>query len=526
MSKIKLYDTTLRDGAQTEGISYSIQDKISIIQRLDDFGVHYIEGGWPYANPSTIEFFEYLKKNPLKNAKLTAFGCTTYIKTPASKDANIKALLDSGAEIITIFGKTWDFHVKHVFKTTLEENLRMIKDSCKYLKKKGRTVFFDAEHFFDGYKANPEYAMKAIRAAQDGGADSVILCDTNGGTLPLEIQKIVKVVKKEISVELGIHAHNDSGVAVANSIVALESGCTQVQGTVNGIGERCGNADLVQIIPNLQLKLSKKVVSAKQLRELTEMSHFVSEISNMRPVDNFPYVGKSAFAHKGGVHINAVLKNSVCYEHIDPELTGNKRRLLLSELSGKSSIVEAAKELDHELDKKSTEAGDLHRIILDLEKQGYHFEIAEASFKLIIERQLKKYKPFFKTLDYRANVIHRENGSMLSEAIVKLDINSKIMHTVAEGDGPVNALDCALRKGLAQAYPQLNDMHLSDFKVRVLNEKAGTAARVRVLIESQDVNDVWMTIGVSENIIEASWLALIDSIEYKLLKTKKRKKVL
>lgn len=526
MSKVMLYDTTLRDGAQAEGVSYSLQDKINIIQRLDSFGIHYIEGGWPYANPATIEFFEYMKKNPLKKAKLAAFGCTTYVDTPASKDKNLQALIKSGAEVVTIFGKSWDLHVKDVFKTTLDENLRMINDSCRFLKKKGREVFFDAEHFFDGYKANPEYALRALKAAEDGGADVLVLCDTNGGTMPLELHNIINEVKKHVGIELGIHAHNDAGVAVANSLIAIEGGCTQVQGTVNGIGERCGNADLIQIIPNLQLKLSKKVVSVRQLRDLTDLSHYVSEVSNLKHPDNHPYVGNSAFAHKAGVHINAVLKNSICYEHSIPELVGNKRRLLLSELSGKSSIVEAAKDLDHKLDKRSSKALDLHKIILDMEQAGYQFEAAEASFKLIIERELKQYKPFFTTLDYRTNVMQPANDKMLSEAIIKLDINGNVIHTVAEGDGPVNALDSALRKGLIDTYPVLKDMHLSDFKVRVLNEKAGTAAKVRVLIESQDADDTWNTIGVSENIIEASWLALVDSFEYKLLKSKKKKKTL
>lgn len=522
MAKVMLYDTTLRDGAQAEGVSFSLQDKINIIQKLDDFGIDYIEGGWPYANPKTIEFFDYMKKNPLNKAKLTAFGCTTYVDTPPSKDKNIQALLKAETEVITIFGKTWDLHVKDVFKTTLDENLRMIEESCAYLKKKGRTVFFDAEHFFDGYKNNPEYALRAIKAAQNGGADVVVLCDTNGGTMPLEIHNLVTMLKTEMQTELGIHTHNDAGMAVANSVLAIDSGCSQVQGTINGIGERCGNADLMQIIPNLQLKMNKKVVTAKQLKELTEVSHYVSEIANLKHPDNHPYAGKSAFAHKAGVHINAIVKNSMSYEHTAPETVGNKRRLLLSELSGKTSIVEAAKELKHDLDKKSKKAQELHKMIFDLEGQGYQFEVAEASFKVIIERHLKSYKPFFKTVDYRANIVQQDNGTMLSEAIVKLEINKEIKHTVAEGDGPVNALDNALRKALVEVYPVLGEMHLSDFKVRVLNEKAGTAAKVRVLIESQDAEDVWNTIGVSENIIEASWLALVDSIEYKLLKNKKR----
>jgi 2-isopropylmalate synthase len=521
VKKVFLYDTTLRDGAQAEGVSYSQQDKINIINRLDAFGIHYIEGGWPYANQKTIDFFEYVRKNPLKHAKLAAFGSTCYADTSAAKDANIQGLLKVETEVVTIFGKSWTLHVKDVLRTTLDENLRMIGDSVQYLKKKERTVFYDAEHFFDGYRADSAYALKTLEAACEAGADCIVLCDTNGGTLPSELSRIVAEVGARISVPLGIHAHNDAGLAVANSLAAVEAGCVHVQGTINGIGERCGNADLVQIVPNLQLKMGCKVVSDKHLTELTDLSHFVSEVSNLKHHDNHPFVGKSAFAHKAGVHINAMVKNQTSYEHIDPELLGNKRRMLLSELSGKTSIVEAAKGLNHSIDKKSEQAQRLHDIILERERQGYHFEAAEASFKLIIERELKQHKGFFETLGFRAIIMKRDGGDMISEAMIKIRVGDEIQHTVAEGDGPVNALDTALRKALVGFYPELATMHLSDFKVRVLDEKEGTAAKVRVLIESQDADDVWTTIGVSENIIEASWNALVDSIEYKLMKARR-----
>jgi len=519
MRTIAIYDTTLRDGLQAEGVAYSLQDKIKIIKRLDAFGVRYIEAGWPYANPNTIEFFDWLKKNPLKVATLAAFGCTAYPGTKASEDANLNALIASGAPAVTIFGKTWDMHVTGVLKTTLEENIRIIKDSCAFLKSKGREVIFDAEHFFDGYRANPDYAMRALSAAVDGGADVLVLCDTNGGSLPQYVFETVEAVVAYFpKVTIGIHVHNDAGLAVANSLMAVSAGASHVQGTMNGLGERCGNADLVQIIPNLQLKMHLKALPQKQMKELFEISHYVSEISNLKHPDNHPFVGKSAFAHKAGVHINAVLKVKESYEHLAPESVGNSRRLLVSELSGKTSIAEAAKEMGFDLDKRSAKAQKLHETIFALENAGYQFEAAEASFKVVIERELNVRHPFFRTIDFRSMVTRREDGTMFSEATVKIEVAGFAVHTVSEGDGPVNALDNAVRKALSDAYPVLKTMHLSDFKVRVLNEKAGTAAKVRVLVESQDSSDVWTTVGVSENIIEASWLALVDSIEYKLIK--------
>lgn len=516
--EIYIYDTTLRDGAQSEGISYSLEDKLKIAKKLDEFRIHFIEGGWPFSNPKDKDFFDYFKKKKLKNSHLVAFGSTRYPHTPVNKDKNLLSLLKAETRFITLFGKSWVFHVREVLKTTLEENLKMIEESIRFLKKRGRKVIYDSEHFFDGYKDNPEYALKTLEVAEEAGSDWIVLCDTNGGSLPSEIRSIIKDVKKIIKAPLGIHAHNDSGLGVANSLGAVEEGVLQVQGTMNGYGERCGNADLITTIAVLQLKLNKKVIPPDKLRNLTELSHFISEISNLKHPDNHPFVGKSAFAHKGGVHINAIVKNPYSYEHIQPEVVGNQRRLLISEVSGKTPIIMTAKEMNYELDKKSPKAQRLHRLIKQLEREGYHFEAAEASFRLIIERELKKRRRFFELLGFRVIVLKREDGELFSEAIIKLKVKGQIQHTVAEGDGPVNALDNALRKSLVGFYPELKDMHLSDYKVRVLEESEGTAAKVRVLIESQDENESWTTIGVSENIIEASWQALVDSIEYKLLK--------
>jgi len=519
---ILLYDTTLRDGVQSEGVSYSSKDKIRIAKRLDDFGIHFVEGGWPYSNPKDKEFFDYFKKRRLKKAKLVAFGSTTYPHTRADKDKNLLSLLRAGTEYITIFGKSWDLHVRDVLRVSLDENVRMIHDSVSFLKKKKRKVFYDAEHFFDGYRNNPLYAIRTLEVAREAGADFIVLCDTNGGTLTLELKAILEEVREQIFTPLGIHTHNDSGLAVANSIVAVEGGCNQVQGTFNGYGERCGNADLATIIPILNLKLNMHVVSDKKIKELTELSHFISEISNMKHPDNHPFVGRSAFAHKGGVHINAVAKNSKAYEHVEPSLIGNQRRLLVSEVSGKTSIAITARQMSYDLDKKSPKASRIHRLLQRLESEGYQFEVADASFKLILEKELKKYKKFFSLLGFRVIIEKRQDNRIISEATIKMRIKGKLRHTASEGDGPVNALDSALRKALIKFYPELAKMHLSDFKVRVLDEKRGTAAKVRVLIESQDEEESWSTVGVSENIIEASWQALVDSIEYKLLKESKR----
>lgn len=523
MAKIKLYDTTLRDGAQSEGISYSVMDKIRIAQELDNLGIHYIEGGWPGSNPKDMEFYLHLFKKPLKNAQIVAFGSTRRPHIRASVDNNLKGILKSQARIAAIFGKTWDLHVKDVLKTTLDENLKMIKDTVGFLISQGLAVFYDAEHFFDAYKANREYSLKCLLAAQDAGASFIVLCDTNGGTLTSELSGIVKEIRAKINSRLGIHCHNDSDLAVANSLAAVEAGADMVQGTINGYGERCGNADLIPIIANLKLKMGIDCLPENKLKDLTRVSCFVSEISNIKPRNDQPYVGDSAFAHKGGVHINAVMKNPETYEHIDPGLVGNRRRILLSELGGKTGILLRLKDLSLDLSKDDPKTKKILQLLQKLEKQGYHFEAAEASFELLLKRFFKKYQKFFALEGFKVVIEKHSDKKVTSEAIIKLKVNGVREHTAAEGDGPVNALDNALRKALKDFYPTLSQMHLSDFKVRVLDEKTGTAARVRVLIQSQDKEQVWDTIGVSENIIEASWQALVDSVEYKLLKDKEDK---
>lgn len=518
MKKVELYDTTLRDGSQTEGISYSKLDKVNIARKLDELGVHYIEGGYPLSNPKDKAFFQELKKYPLKNATLVAFGSTRKAGVKSQDDPGLNSLVESSVKVATIFGKSWDLHVRDVLRVSLEENIEMIRDSVKFLISNGLEVIYDAEHFFDAYKANHEYALLTIKAAFESGARLICLCDTNGGTLTSELVEIIKRVSKDVEAPLGIHVHNDLGLAVANSIVAVEAGCCHVQGTINGYGERCGNADLIPIIGILKLKLNKDCISDENLRELTEVSRYVSEISNMKQADNQPFVGKSAFAHKAGVHINAVLKNAKSYEHMEPEMVGNVRRILISELAGKASILKKAQDLHLDLKKDSPEAKKVLKILQDLEHEGYQFEAADASFEILIKRALKKHKAFFDLEGFRVIVEKRETGKLYSEATVKLKVNEVREHTSSEGDGPVNALDSALRKALKGFYPSVSKMHLSDFKVRVLDAKEGTAAKVRVLIQSQDEYDSWTTVGVSENIIEASWHALVDSIEYKLMK--------
>ena len=518
MMKIELYDTTLRDGAQSEGISFSVADKMKICEKLDMIGVHFIEGGWPGANPKDREFFKKAKKLLLKTSNMVAFGSTRRAGIKPEKDAILKGLLEAGTKYITIFGKSWDLHVKEVFKVDLEENLRMISESITYLKSKGRRVFYDAEHFFDGYKGNPGYALKTLKAAESAGAERIILCDTNGGTITSQVFEIVEELKKELKTPLGIHTHNDSEMAVANSVAAVQAGCIQVHGTINGYGERCGNANLISIIANLNINLGVRCVSDIALRELTEVAHFVAEISNMKLQDNQPYVGNSAFAHKAGVHVNAVLKNTRTYEHMDPATVGNRRRLLVSELSGKSTILKKTQEMDLDVKKDSGKSRKILKHLQDLEHRGYHFEAAQASLDLLIKRLVKKFEDFFTLEDFRVIIEKRKNGKMSTEATIKLKVGKELEHTASLGDGPVNALDRALRKALTKFYPSLDEMHLTDYKVRVLDEKEGTAARVRVLIQSQDKTSSWWTIGVSENIIDASWQALVDSIEYKLLK--------
>ncbi len=518
MSKVFVYDTTLRDGAQREGISFSVNDKIQIVKLLDELGIHYIEGGWPGSNPKDMEFFRRLKDIPLKNACIAAFGSTRHAHINAEADANVRALLEASTPVITVVGKSWDFHVEHALNTTLEENLSMISDTIGFLKGKQREVFFDAEHFFDGYKNNPAYAMDTIRAAAESGVDTVVLCDTNGGTLPGEIQSIISEVKKELDVPLGIHAHNDTGMAVANSILALQSGAAHVQGTINGYGERSGNADLCTIIPNLQLKLKMDLLEPEQLKQLTRVSKVVAELANMIPQDNQPYVGRNAFTHKGGIHVDAMVKHVRTYEHANPEAIGNKRRVLVSELSGKSNILLKVKENRSQLLKQHPEAKEVLQVLKEMEHQGYQFEGAEGSFELLIWKTLKAYQPLFKLEGFRVIVDkQRREDDLYVEATIKIRVGDQLVHTAAEGNGPVNAMDTALRKALEEFYPELKDIKLTDYKVRVLDGTDGTAAKVRVLIISRNGNKRWGTVGVSENIIEASWIALVDSIEYGLL---------
>ncbi len=520
MRQVKIYDTTLRDGSQGEGISYSVMDKIRIAKELDLLGIHFIEGGWPGSNPKDMEFFLKMSKVRLKFSKLAAFSMTRRLKTRASDDPNIKSLIKSGADVITIVGKTWDLHVTDVLKTTLDENIEMIKDTVGFLVSKGLTVFYDAEHFFDAFEANEEYAFKTLTAAEEAGAKELCLCDTNGGTLPQDITKIVSLVKARVKSGLGIHCHNDSGCAIANSLAAVLAGADMVQGTINGIGERSGNADLIPIIANLRLKMGVGCIPDDKLKELTHVSHYISEISNMKQRNDQPYVGQSSFAHKGGMHINAITKNPKTYEHIDPALVGNSRRILVSELAGKTGVLIRAKDLNLDLNKDTPLAKKILKLVQKLEHQGYHFEAAEASFEILMKRALKKYNKFFELEGFRVVTEKQSDKRITTEAIIRLKVKGRKEHTVSMGDGPVNALDNALRKALKDFYPSLSKMRLSDFKVRVLDEKSGTAAKVRVLIQSQDEKDSWNTIGVSENIIEASWQALVDSVEYKLLKDK------
>ncbi len=516
--KIYLYDTTLRDGAQGEGISFSLQDKIKVAKMLDSIGIDYIEGGWPGSNPKDILFFKEIKKAKLKHSKVAAFGSTRYKDNKPETDPNLKAIINVKPEVVCIFGKSWDLHVKCALRTTLTENLNMIYDSLTYLKNKGFEVIYDAEHFFDGFKADKEYALATLKQAEKAHVDNITLADTNGGTLPSDLIKIIKVVKKQISTPLGIHTHNDSDLAVANSIVAVEQGCILVQGTINGYGERCGNANLCSIIPTLQLKMGLNALPKNKLQHLTGISRYIDEIANQIPKSNQPYVGNSAFSHKGGIHISAVEKHSSTYEHISPELVGNKRRILLSELSGKTALIVKAKEFNIDFGKDDKKVKELLKNLKELEHQGYQFEGAEGSFSLIMRKYQKGYPPFFELEGFRVIVEKDSKGNLHSEATIKVKVKNKYEHTAAEGDGPVNALDNALRKALEKFYPQLKQMRLSDFKVRVIDATKGTRAKVRVLIESRDKKEIWNTIGVSENIIEASWHALVDSVEYKLLK--------
>lgn len=516
MTRIQIYDTTLRDGSQGEGINFSLQDKLLITKRLDEIGVDFIEGGYPLSNPKDAEYFRDAARLPLKHARIVAFGMTRRKSMTAADDVGLRALLGAETPVVTIVGKSWDLHVREVLNTTLDENVRMIGDSVAYCRSAGREVFYDAEHFFDGYKHNPEYALATLRAAQGAGAACIILCDTNGGTLPSDIGAAVANIEREFGTPLGIHCHNDCDVAVANSLAAVRNGARQVQGTINGIGERCGNVDLVSVIANLAFKCGYEVLQPGSLERLTETSRYIYEIANMNFRSNQPFVGTSAFAHKGGMHAHGVARNSVSYEHINPSQIGNERRILLSELSGHSSILAKTTQYDITHDKALMTR--ILTVVQDREHEGYEFEAAEASFDLLVKKLIGVYHPKFERLAYRVNVEADASGRPVTEATVKIRVRDQTMHTVSEGDGPVNALDGAVRKALAPVYPSLEDMQLVDYKVRVVNARAGTAARVRVVIESRDSAAVWGTVGVSENIIEASWLALIDSFEYKLLK--------
>ena len=519
MKKIQIYDTTLRDGTQGEGVSLSLNDKLMLAKRFDQFGIDYIEGGWPGSNPKDLAFFKEAKKLKFKRAKIAAFGSTRRAHSKVASDDNIKALLEAGTKTVTIFGKSWDFHVREVFKTSLKENLAMIHDSVDYLKSKKLEVIYDAEHFFDGFRENPDYAIQTIREAAKAGCDLVCLCDTNGGSLPHQIAVAVKRARKAVKAPLGIHVHNDGDLAVANSITAVEHGAIQVQGTVNGYGERCGNANLTSIIPVLQLKLKLRVLPEKHLKQLSELSHYVAEVCNMPVENNQPFTGQSAFAHKGGVHVNAMLKNRKTYEHINPSMVGNNTRFLVSELSGKSNVMLKAKEFNIDLDQNAPHARTILAKVRELEHQGYQFEAAEASFELLMKKELGKYKKFFAVKEAEVLTEKIGEGNPESRASVKLEVKGEEADAIEKGDGPVDALYKALAKALVRFYPVIQEIHLTDYKVRVVNPQDGTAAKVRVFIQFQDQTNNWSTVGVSENIIEASWQALVDAIEYKLLKS-------
>lgn len=522
MKKALLYDTTLRDGMQGENIFFSTEDKVKIAKRLDEAGIHYIEGGWPGSNPGAQDFFKAARKIDFKHAKIAAFGSTRRQDITCDKDENLKALIDSKAPVVTIFGKSWDLHVESIMKNTKDENLLMIKESVAFLLDHGREVIYDAEHYFDGFKNNPEYALKTLEAAVEGGTKCLVLCDTNGGSMPCEIEDITKATVAHFTQAVnqglifGIHTHNDCAMAVANSIQAVYSGVTMVQGTINGYGERCGNADLTSIIPILSLKMKHDCISRENLGKLLNLSRFISETANVPPVNSRPFVGKSAFAHKGGVHVSAIMKNPKAYEHIDPEYVGNKRRVIVSEQSGKSNVIYKARELGVDLEKDPSNGKGIVHSIKELENYGYEFDAAEGSLKLMMEKLTDQFVPHFELESFRVVVEKDKERPCYSHAMIKIKVGDKYEITSAEGDGPVSALDNALRKALLTMFPSIDDMHLVDFKVRVIDGQDGTDARVRVLIESRDENNIFSTIGVSEDIIEASWQALADSFQYKL----------
>jgi 2-isopropylmalate synthase len=527
MDPIFLYDTTLRDGTQGENITFSAEEKLNIAMRLDDIGIHYIEGGWPGSNPRDLAFFNLAKKVEFKHARLAAFGSTRKPDTRPEEDDNLKALLEAQTPTVTIFGKSWDLHVEKVMNNTLKENLAMISESVAFLKERGREVIYDAEHFFDGFKNNKDYTLETLAAAISTGADFIVLCDTNGGTLPLEIDSIIHEVQKETlvnragpsqndAIKLGIHSHNDCGLAVANSITAAQKGAVMVHGTINGYGERCGNADLTSIIPILRLKMGCECISEKNIKKLRNLSRYVSETANLVPLNSRPFVGKSAFAHKGGIHVSAIMKTPRAYEHMDPQQVGNKRRVLVSDLSGKSNVEYKAKELGVELGKNGFDSRKIASEVKQLEQEGYQFDSADGSFKILLEKFTDQFRPHFELESFRVTIEKDKDQPCSAHATIKISVGDKNEITAGEGYGPVSALDNALRKALDKFYPDLDTMRLVDFKVRVIDGTRGTAAKVRVLIESRDQNQIWSTMGVSEDIIEASWQALADSFQFKL----------
>jgi len=527
MEPVLLYDTTLRDGTQGENINFSVEDKIEIAKQLDDFGIHYIEGGWPGSNPKDMRFFEMASRMTFNQARITAFGSTRKPNTTPEEDRNLNTLIQSGTSAVAIFGKSWDLHVEKIMDNTLEENLAMIQESVAYLKARGREVIYDAEHFFDGYRNHPAYALDTLVAAVDGGADFLVLCDTNGGTLPHDLESAIHRVKQALKertdsasgntpIPLGVHAHNDCGMAVANSVCAVHNGAVMVHGTINGYGERCGNADLTSIIPILCTKMGRSCLKQNDLSKLKRLSRFVSETANLVPWNNRPFVGKSAFAHKGGIHVSAIMKNPKAYEHMDPSMVGNERRVLVSDLSGKSNVAYKAKELSVKLGNNGFNSSQIVDEIKRLEEMGYQFDVAEGSLKILFQKYTEQFKPLFDLESFRITIEKNKNQPCSAQATIKISVGDKEEITAAEGMGPVSALDNALRKALDQFYPDLDAMQLVDFKVRVIDGRAGTAAKVRVLIESRDRDDIWSTVGVSEDIIEASWQALADSFQYKL----------
>jgi 2-isopropylmalate synthase len=521
MTKIQIYDTTLRDGTQREGISLSCDDKLAIARKLDDLGVDFIEGGWPGSNPKDVEFFRRIREIPLRRARIAAFGSTCRVGGDPPSDSNIRALLDAETPVCTVVGKTSLMHVSDVLQTTPAENLRIIRESIVYLVSQGRRVVYDAEHFFDGFRLSEDYALATLHAAADGGAEMLVLCDTNGGTMPWDVAAIVRSVKAKTTTPLGIHTHNDAECAVANSLAAVTEGCTHVQGTMNGYGERCGNANLVSVVANLELKMNKQCLPEGNLQKLTELSHYVAEVANLSPDEHLAYVGKSAFAHKGGIHVAAIRRNEKSYQHIDPALVGNQLRVVVSELSGRGNLLSKAEEFGLQAPVGSNVA-EVLTTIKTLEAKGFSFEAAEASVAMLLKRQEPAYKPPFELIDFAVNVEHRQGRGLFAEASVKVKVGGEVLHTVADGSGPVNALDAAIRKALSPVYPALNDFHLADYKVRILDGENGTAAVTRVLIETQNGVKRWSTVGASANIIEASWRALADSVEYGLLLTQSK----